>query len=181
MRSLYFLLSFSVAAASAAAQNPETAAASAAVSTSRQLWQQVTGNITTVAQELPESLYAYKPTPEGRSFGQLIGHVAGSQYLFCAAALGEAERAEDAIEKTTTSKAALVAALKASTEYCDRAYRQSDANAATATQLFGQAQSRLFALASNAMHNAEHYGNLVTYLRLNGIVPPSSRPSPQGS
>lgn len=181
MRPFYLLLSFSVAAASAAAQNPEAAASSGAVSTSRQLWQDVTSNITAVAQELPESLYAYKPTPEVRSFGQLIGHVAGSQYLFCAAALGEAERAEDAIEKTATSKTALVAALKASTEYCNRAYGQSDADATTATQLFGQAQSRLYALAMNAVHNGEHYGNLVTYLRLNGIVPPSSRPRPQGS
>lgn len=180
MRSFYILLSFSMAAAAAAAQNPKGVASGSAVSTSRQLWQEVTRNITTAAQELPESLYAYRPTPEVRSFGQLFGHVAGSQYLFCAAALGEAEQAEDAIEKTTTSKAALVAALKASTAYCDRAYAQSDAGVAMPTRLFGEARSRLYALTANAMHNAEHYGNLVTYLRLNGIVPPSSRPSPQG-
>lgn len=176
MRPFVLLLSFTVLAASAAAQSPEATPPSGAVNVSRELWQDVTRNITTVAEELPESLYAYRPTPEVRTFGQLFGHVAGSQYLFCAAALGEPERAEDAVEKSTTTKAGLVAALKASSEYCDRAYGQPDADATAATQLFGESRSRLFALIMNGQHNGEHYGNLVTYLRLNGIVPPSSRP-----
>lgn len=176
MRPFRLLLGLSIIAAPAAAQGAGAAASDGAVSVSRMLWQDVTRNITTVAEELPESLYSYRPTPEVRSFGQVFGHVAGSQYLFCAAALGEGERAEDAVEKTTTSKAGLVAALKASTEYCARAYAQSDAAAMAATQLFGQSRTRLYALAMNAQHNGEHYGNLVTYLRLNGIVPPSSRP-----
>ena len=107
--------------------------------------------------------------------GQLVGHVAGAQYLICAAALGDAERNEDDIEKTKTSKADLVAALKASTDYCARAYQQSDRDAQKPAKLFGQERTRLYALTLNATHNAEHYGNIVTYLRLNGIVPPSSR------
>jgi len=69
----------------------------------------------------------------------------------------------------------LVAALKASTEYCARAYAQTDKAAQQSTKLFGQERTRLYALALNATHNAEHYGNIVTYLRMNGIVPPSSR------
>src|SRR3712207_992556 len=73
-----------------------------AVSTARMLWEQPTQYITTVAEELPESTYAYRPTPEVRSLGQLIGHVAGAQYLFCAAALGDPARREDDIEKTRT-------------------------------------------------------------------------------
>ncbi len=146
-----------------------------AVSTARMLWERPTQYITTVAEELPESTYAYRPTPEVRSFGQLIGHVAGAQYLFCAAALGDPARREDDIEKTRTKKADLVAALKASTEYCARAYSQTDRTAQQATKLFGEERTRLFALGLNATHNAEHYGNLVTYLRLNRIVPPSSR------
>ena len=147
----------------------------AAVNTNKALWQQLTGFITTAAEELPESLYAYKPTPEVRSFGQLFAHVAGAQYLICAAAMGEAPRAEDAIERTQTTKAGIVAALKASTEYCSRAYTQTDAAAQAKTTLFGQEQTRLYALALNATHNGEHYGNIVTYLRINKIVPPSSR------
>jgi uncharacterized damage-inducible protein DinB len=146
-----------------------------AVSTARLLWEQPTQYITAVAEELPESTYAYRPTPEVRSFGQLIGHVAGAQYLICAAALGDPPRQEDDIEKTRTRKADLVAALKASTQYCTKAYAQTDRAAQGATKLFGQERTRLYALGLNANHNAEHYGNIVTYLRLNGIVPPSSR------
>jgi uncharacterized damage-inducible protein DinB len=150
-------------------------AQNAAVNTNKALWQQLTGHITTAAEELPEALYAYKPTPEVRSFGQLFAHVAGAQYLICAAAMGEAPRAEDEIERTQTTKAGIVAALKASTEYCNRAYAQTDAAAQAKTTLFGQEQTRLYALALNATHNGEHYGNIVTYLRINKIVPPSSR------
>ena len=148
---------------------------SPAVSTVRMLWDQPTAHITTAAEELPESTYAYRPTAEVRSFGQLIGHIAGAQNLICAAALGEPAREEDEIEKSRTTKAELVAALKASTEYCARAYGQTDKTAQKSTKLFGQERTRLYALGLNATHNAEHYGNIVTYLRLNGIVPPSSR------
>jgi uncharacterized damage-inducible protein DinB len=151
------------------------AAASAAVSTAKALWEPMIGYITTVAEELPESTYAFRPTPEVRSFGQLVGHVAGAQYLICGAALGDPPRREDAIEKTRTKKAELVSALKASTEYCGRAYAQTDKAAQQKTKLFGQEQTRLFALGLNATHDAEHYGNIVTYLRIKGIVPPSSR------
>ena len=87
-----------------------------AVSLARQLWEPMIGHITTVAEELPESTYAYKPTPDVRSFGQMFGHVAGAQYMFCAAALGESGRNEDDIEKTKKTKSELVTALKASTD-----------------------------------------------------------------
>jgi len=147
----------------------------AAVNTSRMLWEQLSGYITAAAEDVPESTYAYRPTPEVRSLGQLFGHVAGAQYLICAAAMGEPTRAEDDIEKSRTSKADLVAALKASSEYCARAYQQTDQAAQQTTTLFGQQRTRLYALTLNATHDGEHYGNIVTYLRINGIVPPSSR------
>ena len=157
---------------------PATPAAGATtgVDALRAMWTQVTRNVTLAAEELSEADYAYRPTPEVRSFGQQIGHVAGSQYMICAAALGEAQRAEDDIEKSRTTKAALVEALKASTDYCNRAYAQTDAALAADTELFGQKQSRMQVLALNAVHNGEHYGNIVTYMRMKGMVPPSSRP-----
>jgi uncharacterized damage-inducible protein DinB len=166
-------------AATLAAAAPAWAQAGAqptsAVATSRMLWEQLSGWITTAASELPESTYAFRPTPEVRSFGQLVGHVAGAQYLICGAAMGEAPRKEDDIEKTTTTKADLVAALKASNEHCAKAYAQTDKAAQGQTKLFGEDRTRLYALMLNATHDGEHYGNIVTYLRLNGIVPPSSR------
>lgn len=177
MRRAVSILTLTVLAGGVAPLAAQNSAASdnAAVSTSRQLWETFVGHITTAADELPESKYAYQPTPDVRTFGQLVGHVAGAQYLICAAALGEPPRNEDDIEKSRTKKAELVAALKASTQYCTRAYGQTDQAAQQKTKLFGQERTRLYALGLNAAHDAEHYGNIVTYLRLNGIVPPSSR------
>ena len=176
MRSAFLALAaLTASGASAPLRAQEGAAASSAVSTARMLWDPMIGYITTAAEELPESTYSYRPTPEVRSFGQLVGHVAGAQYLFCAAALGDPPRKEDDIEKTRKTKSELVAALKASTQYCGRAYAQTDKVAQGKTKLFGQERTRLFALGLNANHDAEHYGSLVTYLRLKGIVPPSSR------
>ena len=170
------LSTFTTAALHTQAAAQTEASATAAVRTLRALWEQLTGYITTTAEELPDSLYSYRPTPEVRTFGQLIGHVAGAQHLICAAALGEPGGEEDDIERTKTTKADLVAALKASTQYCARTYAQTDASTQQSTKLFWQERTRLFALGLNATHNGEHYGNLVTYMRLNGIVPPSSRP-----
>jgi uncharacterized damage-inducible protein DinB len=153
-----------------------TAAPDQAVGTMRALWTQLSGFVTQSAEDVPESKYSYKPTPEVRSFGELIAHVAGSQYSFCASALGDSERAEDDIEKKKlTKKADLVAAMKASNDYCAKAYAQTDDAATAKITLFGQERTRLYALMINATHDAEHYGNIITYMRLNKMVPPSSR------
>ena len=142
----------------------------------RALWKSILDNITAAADELPESKYAYRPTPDVRTFGQLVAHIAGSQLMFCAMALGDNVPDEANVEKTATTKAALVAALKKSNDYCDRAYSQSDTDVKASVDIFGQQQTRFYALVSNAVHNGEHYGNIVTYMRLNKLVPPSSRP-----
>ena len=147
----------------------------AAVGTMRELWKSVTDYITSAANEVPEAQYGYRPVETVRTFGQLIAHIAGAQNLMCSAALGDPPREEDEIERTKTSKADLVAALRASTEYCAKAYAQSDAQARQGTKLFGGDRTRLYALGLNATHNGEHYGNIITYLRMQGVVPPSSR------
>ena len=161
----------------AGSQLPVQTASSAnpAVSTVKQFWTDITGFVTQAAEDMPEADYAYRPTPEVRSFGQLIGHIAGAQNLICANALGEPARSEDEIEKNVTKKADLIAALKASTEYCARAYAQTDAATQQLTQVFGRERTRFHALTLNTTHNAEHYGNIVTYMRIKGMVPPSSR------
>ena len=156
--------------------SPLLAQGGSAVATSRMLWQDVTNYIVQSAMDMPAEKYSYKPTASVRSFGELIAHVAGAQDMFCAMALGEKPPAEDAIEKSATTKDDLVKALKASNDNCRRAYGQSDADAQGMVDLFGQKQSRLLVLMMNATHDNEHYGNIVTYLRMNGMVPPSSRP-----
>jgi uncharacterized damage-inducible protein DinB len=132
-------------------------------------------NITVAAEELTDADYAYKPVATVRSFGELIGHVAGSQFMICAAALGEPQPAEDAVERRAKTKAALVQALKESTAYCARAYAIPASAAGVPVTLFGSPSTRVGALALNAVHDGEHYGNIITYMRMKGMVPPSSR------
>ncbi|MFI5311559.1 MAG: DinB family protein, partial [Gemmatimonadales bacterium] len=148
-----------------------------AVADARELWKEASGFVLEAAVDMPEAKYAYKPTPSVRSFGELIGHVAGSQTMFCAIGMGEKPPAEDAVEKTAKTKAALVEALRASNTYCAKAYAQSDAAATASVDLFGAQRTRLFTLMENASHDNEHYGNIVTYMRMNGMVPPSSKPA----
>lgn len=152
-------------------------AQSAGVSAARGEWRSMTAYIQRAAEQMPEADYAYKPVATVRSFGELIGHVAGAQKMFCAAALGEQPGAEDDIEKSAKTKAALVAALKETTQYCEKAYGLTDAQLAGNVMMFGEQQSKLAVLVSNAGHNAEHYGNIVTYMRIKGMTPPSSQPS----
>jgi uncharacterized damage-inducible protein DinB len=146
------------------------------VENARLLWEGPRDFVTAAAAEVPESMYSFRPTPDVRTFGQLIGHIAGSQYQYCAIALGEKPPGEDAIEKTATTKAALVAALKQSNDYCARAYKITDAAGATSVDLYGEKRTKVFALLENATHDNEHYGNIVTYMRINKMVPPSSKP-----
>ena len=163
-------------ACSAALSSPLSAqAADPALAALRANWQGVIDNIQKSAEELSEADYAYRPVATVRTFGELIGHVAGSQNMICAAALGEPQPAEDAVEKAAKTKAALVQALRASTEYCAKAYALPAAKHGEPVQLFGGPSTRIGALTLNAVHDGEHYGNIITYMRMKGMVPPSSR------
>jgi uncharacterized damage-inducible protein DinB len=131
------------------------------------------------AEKMPEANYSYKPTDSVRSYGQIIGHVADAQYLFCSIALGE-KGPDLKIEQSKTSKADLIDALKTAVAYCDKAYAgMTDASGAQVVKLFGNDTPKLDVLTVNNMHNMEHYGNLVTYMRLKNIVPPTSEQPPQ--
>jgi uncharacterized damage-inducible protein DinB len=131
------------------------------------------------AEKMPEENYNFQPTDAVRSFGQVVGHVADAQYLFCSVALGEKNPAPK-IEQTKTSKADLIAALKDAFAYCDKAYDgMTDASGVQLVKFFGGDTPKLSVLTVNLAHSAEHYGNIVTYMRLKNIVPPSSEPAPQ--
>ena len=131
------------------------------------------------ADKMPEEQYSFRPTEAVRAFGQIIGHIADSQYFFCSLALGETNPSTK-IEKTKTSKAELVAALKEAFAYCDRAYgAMTEATAIRTVPLFGGETPKLGVLGVNSLHSVEHYGNLVTYMRMKGIVPPTSEPALQ--
>src|ERR1700722_13339934 len=125
------------------------------------------------AQKMPEENYSFKPPPDVRSFGQLVGHVADASYAYCSQAGGEANTSKD-IEKTT-SKADLLAGLKDAVAYCNNAFDgMTDAKGSQMVKFMNFDLAKLTLFSSNTAHTDEHYGNMVTYLRLNGIVPPTS-------
>ena len=135
----------------------------------------VKGNLVKSAAKVSEADYAFKPTPEVRSFGELVGHVANANYMICATAIGEKSPSTSNIEKTVTGKAALEKALADSLAYCDGAMAKlTGASAGEEVKFFTGPTARLGVFAFNNSHNMEHYGNMVTYMRLTGIVPPSS-------
>ncbi len=169
------LLLLALVPAPALAQAGAAPAPTTAVGTVGSVFLQGAAYVLAAAEQMPEADYGFKPTPEVRSFGQIIGHVVNAQFAFCSSVLGEASPATGNYEQVA-EKAALIQAMRASTELCERAYAQTDdAEAMQAAQIFGQERSRLTWLTINAAHGFEHYGNLVTYLRIKGMVPPSSQ------
>ena len=141
-------------------------------------WDGVKKNVSGSAAAMPEADYAFKPAPTVRTFGQILGHLINEHYLMCSGVKGEKNPHEATDYEKTTSKAELTKALTASIAYCDAVYGAMTDGAAFGTlELFGEKFSRLGVLQLNATHDGEHYGNLVTYLRIKGIVPPSSAPS----
>lgn len=137
------------------------------------LYTNVKNNILKSAEKMPESNYAFKPSPDVRSYVAVLGHVADSQYFFCGAAKGESK--DSNVEKEVTTKAGVIEALKASFAYCDAAYDGLTDAGGAAMMKFGKTErSKSGILNFNVAHDFEHYGNLVTYLRIKGIVPPSS-------
>jgi hypothetical protein len=145
----------------------------------RESWDGAKRNLVESAAQMPEPEYAFRPVDSVRTFGQIVAHVAGANYVFCSAAKPEPTPfSEDHFEKTTKTKAEIVKALNDSVAYCDAVLGAlNDASAAAPiTMPFGMgSKPRGFALIGNIGHVQEHYGNLVTYFRIKGMVPPSSR------
>ena len=119
--------------------------------------------------EMPESKYSYRPTKDVRSFAEILNHVADISYILCSNAKGEANPDPDAAK---VSKAEIMARLKGGFDYCDGVYSGfTDAHLNDPADFFGAKTNKMFILMQVGNHDALHYGNLVTYLRLNGLVP----------
>jgi hypothetical protein len=131
-------------------------------------------NLLRLAEKMPEEHYAFKPTPETRSFAESIAHASDSQARSCSLVNGD-PKAVDAASKTT--KADLLAALTQSFAICDTAFDAlTDASAGQMVRM-GQStfeRSKLGLLAGVIAHSNEQYGYMAVYLRLKGIVPPST-------
>ena len=145
----------------------------------RSQWASAKRNMQQSAEMMPQEHYDYRPVDGVRNFGEILAHVAGASYVFCAAAKGEkTPYEEDHFEKTATTRPAIIKATADAIAYCDGAYTAlTDASAGQMVKApFGSAQTqRVAVLVGNVGHFNEHYGNLVTYFRINGLVPPSSR------
>ena len=160
--------------------SPQSAAGANPVSSGvRTAWDGAKRNLTRSAELMPDADYAFRPVETVRTFGQILAHVAGANYVFCSAAKGEkSPHAEAAFEKTATSRAQIIKVLNESIAYCDAAYASlDDKRAAETIELpFDMGKgARALPLMLNTGHLQEHYGNLVTYFRVKGMVPPSSQ------
>ena len=138
-------------------------------------------NIAEAADAMSAEDFGFKPTPDVRSFAQLVGHVINANFFFCSQAKGEASPGTMNFE-TVADRAALIKALTDALAYCDGAYESTtDASFNQAVTLKGfpgmnptTATTRGAVLMFNTTHDNEHYGNIVVYLRLKGKVPPST-------
>jgi uncharacterized damage-inducible protein DinB len=157
-----------------AAQAPPATPANPLSSDARAGWTFVKTIVLRAAEKMPEADYAFKPVPEVRSFGQLIGHITFSQKTLCSMVKG-APAPEEGAEKT--AKAGLIAALKDSDALCDAAFENlTDANATDMLKIWGESRTRVTGLFMLSFHGYEHYGNMVTCMRMKGLVPPTSEP-----
>ncbi len=120
---------------------------------------EVTAWVIRAADLVPADQYGYRPAPTVRTFGQLIAHLAVANDYYCGRAAGRPVEWSDAIEQRVTDKEALARELRRSIDACAAVYAGT-----------GQAGP----LLANLVHTNLHYGNIVTYLRMMGLVPPSS-------
>ena len=132
-------------------------------------------NIEKSADKLPAEAFGFRPSHDVRTAGELFGHIANAEYNYCAIVAGEPNPNKISIEKEKKTKAELIESLKAAFAYCEKAYAGVNDDKIGKKVKVGQTERNLLGLMwYNNSHANEQYGNLVTYLRVRGIVPPSS-------
>jgi uncharacterized damage-inducible protein DinB len=138
-------------------------------------YESVKKNLLAAAEKVPDGDYGFKPTPEMRSMAEVFGHAASAQMRVCSAVAGD-----QSTTLKTDGKANIVAALKESSAECDKAFDSlTDSNATEMIKLPWGEATKLGALAGVVTHDTEQYAALSVYMRLKGIVPPSSEHAPR--
>jgi uncharacterized damage-inducible protein DinB len=170
----FSLLFLAVAAPVIAQQQQAMDPSRAAVTAARANWISAHNYIVRSAELMSEADFAFKPVATVRSFGQIVAHVADDEMGWCAQILGEPLK-QTGFEKTLTAKADIIKVIRDAGTYCEKAYSMTDAQAAEMTTIWNGRQSKIRGMMDNAAHDWEHYGNIVTYLRIKGLVPPSSQ------
>jgi uncharacterized damage-inducible protein DinB len=172
--SVLFCVAFAGTTSTAAAQGANPLSANARVQ-----FTGISAFVTRSADKIPENLYSFRATPDVRSIAQLFGHIADAYFGMCSLA-GGGKPPQQSYEKTATTKAALAKALADGVSYCQSVMAgmtDQKGSAETVDYVFGPTP-KLGLLFFVTTHTYEHYGNLVTYMRLNKIVPPSSEAPP---
>jgi hypothetical protein len=132
-------------------------------------------NTVAAFEAMPADKFGYKPTPDQMTFGHLAVHIVGSNYYFCST-VGDVPRPKTEELKDTADKEQLVAAMKASFEFCHTALAKADDSKINEniTWVDGKQRPRAWAFMALASSWADHYGLAAMYLRLNGILPPTA-------
>jgi uncharacterized damage-inducible protein DinB len=151
--------SFRITKVAAETAAPSPASGGDLVAELRRSFAEVSGNVSKAADLVPADKYSYRPAPSVRTFGQLVAHIADSFNYYCARAGGRTVQWSDPIEKGSTDKATLVQKLRESLDTCTPVYSGT---------------GQIGPLVENLGHTNLHYGNIITYLRTLGLVPPSS-------
>ncbi|HEU4927738.1 MAG TPA: DinB family protein [Vicinamibacterales bacterium] len=138
-------------------------------------YQSVQRNLVEAAEKMPEANYGFKPTPEIRPFGQLVAHAALAQFGTCSLLKGEPSPRKDEKEDAPRTRAEAIALLKASTEYCDPLVTPlTDTTMPEMVKAKDMQVAKGLLPASLISHGQEMYGTMAVYLRLKGIVPPTT-------
>lgn len=157
-----------------AASSQSSPAANDPISAALKLWYGASkNNIIASAEKMPEADFDFRPAREVRSFSELLIHIADTQYQFCSQLRGEANPNQESVAKTRKTRDEIIQAVKASFSYCDKAFIPLN-DAALKEKVGTQGNTRVDWAMFSVYHLGSHYGNIVTYLRLKGIVPPNS-------
>jgi uncharacterized damage-inducible protein DinB len=170
---------FSAFAQDAIKKDPAVKPADPEVKVVLDSWNEIGRKLTAMAEDFPEDKYDFKPTPAQRSFAEQLLHAAGSCYYFTNPAMGlKTPAPEDPKREQYKSKADVVAFVKKA--FADGAaaiQSRGDKGMMTEVIYYPQQKSRIIDIAYGIIeHSGEHYGQLVVYYRLSGLVPPESRP-----
>ena len=175
MKILAFAGLFVAFAGAASSQSPERGP----VTDSFRFWyfDYAKKNLLASAELMPEKDFSFRPTPAVRTFGELLDHVAQTQQLFCSSLKGEDRPAPPEGEgDPKRTRAQVLKALREAFASCDDVFtRAVDAELSSKVKLLGREPTKTKVLTLALVHMSEHYGNIVTYLRLKGLVPPSSQ------
>ncbi len=164
--------------------SPAPAAANPLSASLKTMYDGVARNFVEAAEKVSEADYAFKPTPDVRTFGGLVGHLADANFTACARAKGEKNPNDGNSFEKVTAKADLVKAVKDAVTYCGTVYSGATDTMLLQSMKVGEPPNqremlRVTPLVGNISHSNEHYGNIVTYMRLKGLVPPSTERAQQ--